>query len=155
MKVLNLHCAQGHVFEGWFANEDDFQSQQARALLCCPVCQSPDIRKGLSAPRLNLASESRPADAGHADPAAPVAHAREAVPAALVQAWLELSRRMVAGTQDVGERFAEEARKMHYGETEDRGIRGQATLTEVRDLLDEGIEVLPLLLPEASKHTLQ
>ena len=155
MKVLNLYCAYGHTFEGWFANEDDFQSQQARALLSCPVCQSPDIRKGLSAPRLNLASESRSVDAGHADSTAPVAHVRDAVPAALVQAWLELSRRMVANTQDVGERFAQEARKMHYGETEDRGIRGQATPTEVRELLDEGIDVLPLLLPEASKHTLQ
>lgn len=155
MKVLNLLCAHGHVFEGWFANEDDFQSQQARALLCCPVCHSPDIRKGLSAPRLNLAGESHCVEAAHADTAQPLAPVGEAMPAALVQAWLELSRRVVAGTHDVGEHFAQEARKMHYGEVEERGIRGQATPTEVRELMDEGIDVLPLILPEASKHTLQ
>jgi len=155
MKVLNLLCGHGHVFEGWFASEDDFQSQLARALLYCPVCQSPDIRKGLSAPRLNLTCEPPPVHAGHADPGQTVAHANDAMPAALVQAWLELSRRVVAGTHDVGERFAQEARKMHYGDVEERGIRGQATPTEVRELLDEGIDVLPLILPEASKHTLQ
>ena len=149
MKVLDLQCAHGHGFEGWFASEDDFQSQCQRALVQCPLCGDAQVHKQPSAPRLNL---------GHAKdaPAAAVALQRQSGhDAALTAAWLELSRRMLAQTQDVGARFAEEARKMHYGETEERAIRGQATLDEARALVDEGIEVLPMLLPEALKEPLQ
>jgi hypothetical protein len=72
-----------------------------------------------------------------------------------MEAWLELSRKLIAHTQDVGDQFAEEARKMHYGEKEERAIRGKTTLDEARALLDEGIDVLPMLLPPAVKETLQ
>ena len=148
MKVLDLQCAHGHGFEGWFASEDDFQSQCTRALVQCPLCGDAQVHKKPSAPRLNL---------GHAkaEPVTAVALQRPSGDAALTAAWLELSRRMLAQTQDVGARFAEEARKMHYGETEERAIRGQATLDEARALVDEGIEVLPMLLPEALKEPLQ
>lgn len=154
MKVLDLLCPLGHAFEGWFASEDDFQSQHARGLVQCPLCGSGEIHKGLSAPRLNLrASADAPREALPASSSAAAA----AVPSlqALQAAWLQMARRIIAGTEDVGNRFAAEARRMHYGEAEERGIRGQASAQETAELLDEGIAVLPLLLPEAAKEPLQ
>ena len=132
MKVLDLQCRQGHVFEGWFASEDDFQGQKLRGLVQCPLCADDHIEKRLSAPRLNL---------GAREPAAP--------------AWLDLARKIVANTEDVGARFAQEARRMHHGEVQERAIRGQATPDEAMELLEEGIAVMPLPLPAAAKETLQ
>lgn len=156
MKVLDLQCAQGHRFEGWFASEQDFVSQCERAQVQCPLCGESQVHKLLSAPRLNL-SGSRQDRAAEievlSEPAQP--GAAGAADASLAAAWLELSRRIVAATQDVGEQFAEEARKMHYGETQERAIRGRTTLEEARALADEGIEVLPVLLPQSLKKPLQ
>ena len=149
MKVLDLQCAHGHTFEGWFASEEDFVSQCARTLVQCPICGNADVQKKLSAPRLNLTTSRQDAPAPLEMVSKPPADN------ALLAAWLELSRRIVANTQDVGAQFAEEARKMHYGETEERAIRGQTTVDEARELLDEGIEVLPMLLPQALKEPLQ
>ena len=148
MKVLDLQCRSGHVFEGWFASEDDFQGQRQRGLVQCPLCADGHIEKRLSAPRLNLGAAEEPAAAASAPPAA-------ALPAPLQAAWLDLARRIVAHTEDVGTRFAEEARRMHHGETEERAIRGQATADEAVQLLEEGIAVVPLPLPVAAKKTLQ
>lgn len=149
MKVLDLQCSVGHSFEGWFASEDDFVSQSARALVQCPLCGDSQVQKKLSAPRLNLVS-------GRQEHAAPIAAATPPQgEKALMAAWLELSRRLVAQTQDVGTQFAEEARKMHYGETAERAIRGQTTTDEARALIDEGIDVLPMLLPASLKGPLQ
>lgn len=144
MKVLDLQCAHGHVFEGWFADEADFQSQRASGLLICPVCADGDIQKRLSAPRLNLSGGQQQADAD-ASPQA-VAHRQQA-------ALLGLMREVMRQTEDVGERFAQEARRMHLGEAPARGIRGQATPQQVSELLDEGVPVLPL--PPGLKDTLQ
>lgn len=162
MKVLDLLCVQGHGFEGWFGSEDDFQDQRARGLVQCPMCASADIHKALSAPRLNLRSSRVGSSAAAKPPAAcdPVPPpgseaALAAVPAELQAAWLQLSRSIVANTEDVGSRFAQEARRMHHGEIEERGIRGQATAQEAAQLLDEGIAVLPLALPAAAKESLQ
>lgn len=149
MKVLDLQCRQQHVFEGWFASEDDFRQQCERALVECPMCGDASITKRLSAPRLNLGS----ARAEHPD--APEVAAPVSTDQTLQAAWLALARRLVADTDDVGERFAEEARKIHYGETPQRGIRGQASRAETESLLEEGIAVLPLALPEALKGQLQ
>lgn len=149
MKVLDLQCRQQHVFEGWFASEDDFVDQCERALVQCPVCGDASISKRLSAPRLNLGS-------GRAEPSEPQELvAGPSSDQSLQAAWLALARRIVAHTDDVGERFAEEARKMHYGETQERGIRGQASRAETESLIEEGIAVLPLALPEALKGRLQ
>lgn len=149
MKVLDLQCANGHVFEGWFASEEDFVSQCQQSLVQCPLCGDGTVQKKLSAPRLNL-SATRSQDV-----AAPVDVVHDASRSqALMAAWLELSRRIVANTQDVGRQFAQEARKMHYGETEERAIRGQTTVDEARALLDEGIEVMPVVLPAAAKEPL-
>lgn len=142
MKVLNLQCAQAHAFEGWFASEEDFQGQLARGLVECPLCGDHEVAKMPSAPRLNLAAageEKRDVVA--------------ATPADLQAAWMKVMRDVMAKTEDVGERFAEEARRIHYGETEERGIRGQATPQETKELLEEGITVLPL--PKALKEPLQ
>lgn len=145
MKVLNLQCSRSHSFEGWFASEDDFQGQLARGLVECPLCGDGAVSKMLSAPRLNLgasAPEARQEVASVPEPA-------------LQAAWLKMVRHVIANTDDVGERFAEEARRIHYGETEERGIRGQASRAETEALIEEGIGVLPLPIPRALKGPLQ
>jgi hypothetical protein len=145
MKVLNLQCAHRHSFEGWFASEDDFQDQLGRGLVDCPLCGDTAIVKLLSAPRLNLG-------AGRAEPKQEVMAAPDAT---LQAAWMKMVRHVLASTEDVGERFAEEARRIHYGEAQERGIRGQASPQETEALVEEGISVLPLPIPNALKEPLQ
>lgn len=154
MKVLDLQCGQGHPFEGWFASEEDFLSQKDRSLLHCPLCGDVHVLKKPSAPRLNLSSVH---SSSAQNPDAPrdemaLSHPKHAD---LLTAWLEISRKLLSSTVDVGDRFAEEARRIHYGDAPERAIRGQATAHETRELLEEGVAVLPLLLPESSKTTLQ
>ena len=142
MKVLNLQCSHGHSFEGWFASEDDFQGQLGRGLVECPLCGDTAVTKMLSAPRLNL---------GAAEPA-PRQQVMSTPDASLQAEWMKMVRHVMANTEDVGERFAEEARRIHYGETEDRSIRGQASREETEALVEEGIAVLPLPIPKALKE---
>lgn len=149
MKVLNLQCGQQHLFEGWFASEDDFLNQRARGLMACPMCGSTSIVKRLSAPRLNLGS------CASAGPASSDLVALAGTEQTLQATWMALVRKILANTDDVGTRFAEEARKIHYGETKERGIRGKASRAQTESLIEEGIAVMPLLLPEAFKETLQ
>jgi len=153
MKVLDLRCSHGHGFEGWFASNEAFESQLADGLVECPVCADTRIVKLLSAPRLNLGNAKAPAGAA----AASSAPATAQVPAELSPEarWMRAVREVLAKTEDVGDRFADEARKMHYGEAEERGIRGQATREQTEALLDEGIPVMPLPIPAALKETLQ
>jgi len=154
MKVLDLQCAHGHGFEGWFASEEDFGNQLERELLECPLCGDKTIAKLPSAPRLNLGAREPARE--RAQPAAAGEQAVAALPPAAMQAaWMQMVRRVMAQTEDVGERFAEEARRMHYGETEERGIRGQATRAQTEELLDEGIAVMPLPIPAGLKEPLQ
>lgn len=160
MKVLDLHCPAGHVFEGWFASEDDFQNQLQRKLVECPVCGDSDVTKRLSAPRLNLGAQP-PKTAPTAKPAPAAApELSVAVPEisaearahlqSMQAAWMQWSRQVAQNTEDVGKKFAEEARRIHYGETEERAIRGQTSAQEAMELLEEGIGVLPLALPESA-----
>ena len=149
MKVIDLRCASGHGFEGWFASEDDFLQQNGRGLVECPLCADRSITRLPSAPRLNLSG------AREAAPAAPPAG-----PAADLQAdrhgvWMQAVRQLMASTEDVGERFAEEARRIHYGETPQRGIRGQATSDQRAAVADEGIEVVSIPVPLALKGPVQ
>ena len=147
MKVLDLQCSAQHQFEGWFASEDDFQGQLARGLVECPMCGDTAVAKKLSAPRLNLgAAQPQPQ---------PKQEVMTAPDAKLQAAWLKMVRHVMANTEDVGERFTEEARKIHYGESEERGIRGQASPEQRQELLEEGIGVLPLPIPKALKEPLQ
>lgn len=159
MKVLNLRCAAEHVFEGWFASEDDFAAQKDRGLLECPMCGSQDVIKALSAPRLNLrggVAEGRaiaPAgdDSDGVGPAMP--ESPEAVTTHAM--WLQAVRHVMAHTEDVGPAFAEEARRIHYGEAPERGIRGRTTSREREALIEEGIEVMPLPMPKAFEGPMQ
>jgi hypothetical protein len=183
MKVLDLQCAQGHSFEGWFGSQGDYDSQRARGLVTCPVCHDSDILKKLSAPRLNLGhgvvpavAEAPPSDTGVAgdgalgapgssdpasapEPSVVASGAERGLSHDTVQhmqaAWAKMVRHVMANTEDVGAQFAEEARKIHYGEREERNIRGQATREETEALRDEGIDVMPLPVPEHLKGPLQ
>jgi hypothetical protein len=141
MKVFDLHCdAQGHVFEGWFASHEDYDSQQARGLVSCPVCGSDKVSKRLSAPHLNVAHlrapqapASAPAAKGESD-ATRVARMQAAV--------LQQVRAMVSKAENVGPRFAEEARRIHEGEAQERAIRGTSTPEERRELTEDGIDFM-------------
>ncbi|AOF88024.1 hypothetical protein BSY239_2267 [Hydrogenophaga sp. RAC07] len=157
MKVLNLQCAHQHEFEGWFGSEDDFVSQLGQGLVTCPLCGDAHIHKKLSAPRLNLRSgRDEPASSTPASAAVAMSnHATNPELAALQARMLKALRDVVAQTEDVGERFADEARAMHSGETEHRNIRGQASPQEALALLEEGIEVIALPMLPAVKETLQ
>lgn len=175
MKVLNLRCSRLHSFEGWFGSEDDFQDQHQRGLIACPMCADTGIQKMPSAPRLNFGGHQAPsADSGRADFTTPCPSSAtlpstekmvrisqtesgltpEPAPVALAT-FLNALRQVVATTEDMGSRFAEEARRMHYGEVEARSIRGRASVREAVELLEEGIEVIPLPLLPALKETLQ
>jgi hypothetical protein len=147
MKVLNLRCGNGHGFEGWFASDEEFMQQNGDALIECPLCADRIISRMPSAPRLNL---SGPRDPAEASPAEPPSDAL-----ALQTRWMQAVRHMLEHTDDVGERFAEEARRIHYGEVESRGIRGQATADERQALRDEGIEVVAVPVPAALKGPIQ
>lgn len=147
MKVLDLRCAHGHGFEGWFASERDYLHQHESGMVACPLCSDTTIERLPSAPRLNL---------GAGAPTAPQAPAVPAQPGpsqatTLQHLWMEAVQHVMARTEDVGERFPEEARKIHYGEAESRGIRGQATPEERAELADEGIDVVALPMPAALK----
>lgn len=177
MKVLDLQCEQHHVFEGWFASEDDFQSQLARQLIACPLCASTSVLKLLSAPRLNLGAT--PPAAPSAEIAPTVNHepkdgvmspclpspdvpaqevaftpGQQQALAQLQNAYLAVARHVLKNTEDVGNQFASEARKIHYGESPERGIRGQATPDQVEALRDEGISIGALPLPDVLKEPL-
>jgi len=152
VKVLDLQCGIGHVFEGWFASETDFVKQCQKSLVQCPVCGDPSVVKKLSAPRL-LLSGSRAVNPEKCDPSVP---RDSGTPnSALTDAWWAMARQLLAQTTDVGEKFSEEARKIHYGEQKPRGLRGTATLQEVQSLADEGIDVVPFPMPPAMKGRLQ
>jgi len=148
LKVFDLQCEHGHVFEGWFASHEDYDKQQQRGLLSCPVCQSAVVARKPSAARLNL-GQSAPAHSGQA---APVEKPRDADNVATVSpeivklqaAWLRRLRAVVHAAQDVGPRFSEEARRMHAGETQERAIRGTATPQEREALAADGIAVMPV-----------
>jgi hypothetical protein len=143
MKVIDLRCQSGHRFEGWFASDDDFLDQNGRSLIECPLCTDKVIVRLPSAPRLNLSSArevaQRPPDAV----------------TELQTRWMKMVRHVIDNTEDVGAKFADEARRIHYGETPERGIRGQASAQEREALADEGIEVHPLPIPAALKENLQ
>ena len=141
MKVLDLQCPHGHRFEGWFASADDFESQQSRKLVECPLCGAKEVSRLPSAPRLNLS--------GATETTAPSA------PGELQARVMRALREVLEKTENVGDRFAEEARRIHYNEAPARNIRGVTTPEDARALVEEGIEVMPLPVPAALKEPLQ
>ena len=139
MIKYSLRCARAHEFEAWFASICSFEVQSADRKICCPQCGSNDVGKAIMAP--NVANRDR------LEPDPPQATDDGRPPGAEV--LREVRRTLLAGIEDVGAHFPEEARKIHYGEAEARGIRGTASDEEVRTLLDEGIAVVAIpSLPE-------
>jgi len=145
LKVFNLHCEQGHAFEGWFASAEAFDAQLAGGQLQCPVCGSTAISKALSAPRLNLGAAPQQQ---RQVAAMPTAEQMQAL-------FLKMAREIVASTEDVGEKFAEEARRIHYKEAPERGIRGVTSKDEAEALEEEGIKVMPMPFADLLKDPLQ
>lgn len=140
-----LCCEKGHDFESWFRSSADFDEQQQRGLVTCPACGSARVAKQIMAP--SLARTDKPESV---QPAAPAM--QNAQPVALIddreqhlRAMIRTFREQVlAQSENVGQAFAEEARKIHYGESERRSIYGEASPDAVRELLDEGVECHPL-----------
>lgn len=162
MKVFNLKCVHGHAFEGWFKSHLAFEEQQAQGLLTCPFCDSNDIEKTLSAPRLNLSSAGEPMDAElptMADAAASRGQAAVMTSppggAPALAAALKMVRDMLAQSEDVGDRFAEEARAMHANELPARPIHGQTSLETAQELAEEGIPVVAIPFGNLLKTPLQ
>ena len=163
MLVVDLHCEQGHDFEGWFASGDELARQQHRGLLTCPVCGSHGVTRRPSAARLNVSGSKDPASAtlparaaGESQPSGEGVPPREAdIVRALQAAYLQAVRHVVSQTEDVGERFADEARRIHHGEAPQRGIRGQSTAQERDELREEGIETVAMPLPDGWDGSLQ
>jgi hypothetical protein len=176
MLVVDLHCAQDHRFEGWFASADDLASQKARGLLTCPVCGDHEVVRLPSAPHLNVSSlkaDKLPTPRATPRPAVPApslprpdsaAHGEAVTSAdvgpqealqALQAMYLQAVKHVVAHTEDVGDRFADEARSIHHGDAPERAIRGQASPEEKEALREEGIDVLSLPIPEGLDGPLQ
>jgi len=157
MKVFNLSCDHDHVFEGWFGRAEDFDRQVEAGLIQCPVCGSGGIRKLLSAPRINRGrGEARPTHAvGKTEPDVASPPSPSSAQLELQRLWIQMARQVIESTEDVGNRFAEEARRIHYQEKPARAIRGEATPREAADLADEGIEVLAFPMPAALKNPVQ
>lgn len=156
MKVFNLQCALGHDFEGWFGSDADLAGQRERGLLTCPLCGDTQVQKMPSAPRLNLRT-SDPGGVGAARPGGgETSNAVElmAPDRPTHGRLLQALRQLMAQTEDVGERFPEQALAMHHGEVEQRNIRGRATPEQALELIEEGVDILPLPPLVAVKETL-
>jgi hypothetical protein len=146
MKVFNLRCGQQHAYEGWFASEEDFISQQERGMVACPLCGDSESVRMPNATRLKVSRHAAPAEQP----------TRSGTTEMTMQTqWLRAMRQVLNTTEDVGERFPEEARRIHYGEVEERGIRGKASREDADALRDEGIEIVALPVPEAIKGPVQ
>jgi hypothetical protein len=145
MIVYELACTHGHRFEGWFASGEDFAQQRERALLTCPICDDPHVERVPSA-RVSVPKGAPPLPAPAASKP-PVQEVASGVPPEV----LAQLRDIVKQTENVGRRFPEEARKIHYEEVPPRPIRGQASPEEAQSLSDEGIEFAslpPFLMPD-------
>jgi hypothetical protein len=144
----NLHCDRGHAFESWFQSSGAYDSQVKRKLVNCPSCGSTKVEKAIMAPQIGRKKKDRAAapepststevSTGNSTP---LMMAQEAELRAKIK---ELRDHVTRNADNVGEKFPDEARKMHYGDIEHRPIYGEASPDEARSLIDEGIEVTPL-----------
>ena len=162
LKVFDLQCEHGHVFEGWFATADVYERQKVDGLLSCPVCESSSVSRKVSAARLNVGHLKRErldppsAASAHAGTADAQANERKgggpespasggSAEMARIQAEIiRHVRKLISETENVGSRFAEESRRIHYGDSEERSIRGTATPREREALAEEGISVMAI-----------
>lgn len=149
MIVFDLHCTGGHRFEGWFGSSADFADQQARGLLVCPSCGSDEVGKAPMAPAVpakgNARQEVLPPQAPQPMTNSPMALQVQQALSALARAQAEALK----SSTWVGDKFAEETRKMHYGERDEAPIHGEASLAQAKALIEEGVPVAPLPFPVA------
>ncbi|MBI1394996.1 MAG: DUF1178 family protein [Betaproteobacteria bacterium] len=140
MIVYDLICAAEHRFEAWFASAEDFEQQAGTPMLTCPLCGSDEVRR--------VPAGIHVAKHGHREnaPAPPPDHGHVAAFSDPKNVWAAL-RKILSSSENVGQRFPEEARRIHYGEAPKRSIRGEASSEEAQALRDEGIEVLSLPIP--------
>jgi hypothetical protein len=152
-----LRCEHDHTFESWFQDSSAYDTQVDRKLVSCPVCNSVEIEKAIMAPRIVARKGRERAEPAvpASPPTAPEAPPAESTPLVMTQErelrakLKELRDHIVKNADNVGERFPNEARKMHYGEIEHRPIYGEASPEEAKSLIEEGVEVSPLpVLPE-------
>lgn len=142
-----LRCERGHAFDSWFQSSAAYDSQHKRGLVACPVCESTKVEKAIMAPRITRKGKSKSAPEPVAAPAEDTASTSLVMAPQereLVAKLRELRDHVLKSADNVGNKFPEEARKMHYGDIEHRAIYGEATTEEARALIDEGVEVAPL-----------
>ena len=149
----NLRCERGHVFESWFQSSQAYETQEKRNLVNCPSCGSAKVERAIMAPQIvsrKNRDRAAPAPAAAADATTPASTSLMMAQDHELRAKLrELRDHIVKNADNVGERFPNEARKMHYGDIEHRPIYGEASPEEARSLIDEGVEVSPLpVLPD-------
>jgi hypothetical protein len=163
MKVFNLRCEHGHSFEGWFKTHAAFEEQQSKGMLACPFCESRVVEKTLSAPRLNLLGDPAPPPAAPPEVGANANTGSRSNPtltaggpdAPALAAALALVREMLASSEDVGDRFAQEARAMHANDIPQRPIHGQTDIDTAKELAEEGIPVVAVPFGKLLKTPLQ
>jgi len=151
MIIFDLKCADsGHVFEAWFGSSADYEDQKGRGLISCPLCGSAEIAKAVMAPAVG-AKGNRGAGAGEpviSDPSPPNLFSGDPETVKqMLAAVAEVQRKMLEGSESVGDRFADEARAIHLGETEKRPIHGRASRADAESLIEDGIPVAPLPFP--------
>jgi hypothetical protein len=154
----HLRCERGHAFESWFQSSSAYEQQEKRRLVNCPICGSAKVERDIMAPRIvgkKGRERAEPAPVAAAAPATTEVAAAASTPLMMAQErelrakLRELRDHIVKNADNVGERFPNEARKMHYGDIEHRPIYGEASPDEARALIDEGVEVSPLpVLPD-------
>jgi hypothetical protein len=148
MIVFDLSCTHGHRFEGWFGSSADYEDQRARGLLSCPHCGAGEVSKAPMAPAVPAKGNSKP----EVLPAESRPMANTPMPPEVQKALIQLARAQAEALKNstwVGEKFAEETRKMHYGERDEAPIHGQASLAEAKALIEEGVPVAALPFPVA------
>lgn len=150
MIVYDLACSTGHRFEGWFGSSGDFEDQRARGLLACPACGCDAVNKAPMAPAVPIKGNRQ--QAVLPAPPAPQPMANKPMPPEVQKALTALAKvqaEVLKQSTWVGERFAEETRKMHYGERDEAPIHGLASLAEAEALIEEGVAIAPLPFPVA------
>jgi hypothetical protein len=144
----NLRCERGHAFESWFQSSSAYEAQEKRELVNCPICGSAKVERAIMAPQIVTRKgreSAAPAPAAATDVTAPASTPLLMAQERELRAKLkELRDHIVKNADNVGERFPNEARKMHYGDIEHRPIYGEASPDEARALIDEGVDVAPL-----------
>lgn len=152
MIVLDLHCANAHRFEGWFASAAAFETQLQHGLVSCPTCGSKDVRRLPSAPYVQTGHPTPARGPAPESTGTSTATLASPAPAELAARLVAQLRSLARSAEDVGEKLPEEARRIHYGDAEARDIRGSASPDDVESLLEEGILVLPVPPAEDELH---